>query len=239
MGFGGLSSFISSGVSSHPGRIFLLPAVRPDDLMPWTASADVCFVGQPPRTLNQKMNLPNKLFESIMAGVPVVVSQGNEQCRLTSTEGLGVCADIDDPGAIAAACAGLLCFIAGVAAAHFAERTERTPGTTRSGAGCSLPQAGGMGQRGRGRGPLPGQRARALLRRAALVALPAGGGATSVAARRVHGRRQRRPHAGGPQLRQQPFAASCWWPSVSESCTGFVVAPQGGDGGALPAATRL
>ena len=59
--------------------------------MPWTASADVSFVGQPPRTLNQKMNLPNKLFESIMAGVPVVVSEGNEQCRLTSKEEVGVC----------------------------------------------------------------------------------------------------------------------------------------------------
>ena len=76
--------------------------------MPWTASADVSFVGQPPRTLNQRMNLPNKLFESIMAGVPVVVSEGNEQCRLTSQEQIGVCVDIDDPAAIAAACASLL-----------------------------------------------------------------------------------------------------------------------------------
>jgi len=82
--------------------------VRPDDLMTWTASSDVSFVGQPPRTLNQKMNLPNKLFESIMAGVPVVVSEGNEQCRLTSKEEVGVCVDIDDPAAIAAACADLL-----------------------------------------------------------------------------------------------------------------------------------
>jgi glycosyltransferase involved in cell wall biosynthesis len=54
------------------------------------------------------MNLPNKLFESIMAGVPVVVSEANEQCRLTSAEGIGVCVDIDDPAAIAAACADLL-----------------------------------------------------------------------------------------------------------------------------------
>jgi glycosyltransferase involved in cell wall biosynthesis len=108
MGYGRLESFIADAVAAHPGRIYLLPAVRPDDLMPWTASADVSFVGQPPRTLNQKMNLPNKLFESMMAGVPVVVSEGNEQCRLTADEHIGVCADIDDPAAIAAACAGLL-----------------------------------------------------------------------------------------------------------------------------------
>ncbi len=108
MGYGRLETFIAEAVAAHPGRVYLLPAVRPDDLMPWTASADVAFVGQPPRTLNQRMNLPNKLFESIMAGVPVVVSRGNEQCRLTSEEGVGVCVDIDDPAAIAAACADLL-----------------------------------------------------------------------------------------------------------------------------------
>ena len=108
MGYGRLETFIADAVAAHPGRIYLLPAVRPDDLMPWTASADVSFVGQPPRTLNQRMNLPNKLFESIMAGVPVVVSEGNEQCRLTSEEGIGACVDIDDPRAIAAACAQLL-----------------------------------------------------------------------------------------------------------------------------------
>jgi glycosyltransferase involved in cell wall biosynthesis len=108
MGYGRLETFIAEAVERHPGRIYLLPAVRPDDLMPWTASADVSFVGQPPRTLNQRMNLPNKLFESIMAGVPVVVSEGNEQCRLTRQERIGVCVDIDDPAAIAAASADLL-----------------------------------------------------------------------------------------------------------------------------------
>ena len=108
MGYGRLETFIADAVAKNPGRIYLLPAVRPDDLMPWSASADVSFVGQPPRTLNQKMNLPNKLFESIMAGVPVVVSTGNEQCRLTSDEAIGACVDIDDPAAIAAACAELL-----------------------------------------------------------------------------------------------------------------------------------
>jgi glycosyltransferase involved in cell wall biosynthesis len=108
MGYGRLEAFIAEAVARHPGRIYLLPAVHPDDLMPWTASADVSFVGQPPRTLNQKMNLPNKLFESMMAGVPVVVSEGNEQCRFTTDEGIGSCVDVDDPAAIAAACAELI-----------------------------------------------------------------------------------------------------------------------------------
>jgi glycosyltransferase involved in cell wall biosynthesis len=54
------------------------------------------------------LNLPNKLFESLMAGVPVVVSRGNEQCRLVSAEQVGRCTDIDSPRAIAETLAALL-----------------------------------------------------------------------------------------------------------------------------------
>ena len=108
MGFGRLEGWLREQAARRPGRIVVLPPVPPDDLLPWTASADVTFVGQPPRTLNQRLNLPNKLFESLMAGVPVVVSADNAQCRLTSEEGVGACADIDSPRAIADALASIL-----------------------------------------------------------------------------------------------------------------------------------
>lgn len=108
MGYGRLEGYIGDQARRQPGRVYLLPAVAPDELLEWTASADVSFVGQPPRTLNQKMNLPNKLFESLMAGVPVVVSKGNEQCRLVRAEAVGVCCDVDAPAAVASAIAGLL-----------------------------------------------------------------------------------------------------------------------------------
>lgn len=108
MGYGRLEGYVRDQVRQQPGRVYLLPAVPPDELLEWTASAGVSFVGQPPRTLNQKMNLPNKLFESMMAGVPVVVSNGNEQCRLVIEEAVGVCCDVDSPPAVAAAIARLL-----------------------------------------------------------------------------------------------------------------------------------
>jgi glycosyltransferase involved in cell wall biosynthesis len=108
MGYGRLEGLIKQAVARQPGLVHLLPAVPPDELMPWTASADVSYVGQPPRTLNQRLNLPNKLFESMMAGVPVVVSTANEQCRLVTREGVGACADIDDPRAVARALAALI-----------------------------------------------------------------------------------------------------------------------------------
>ncbi|MBA2556651.1 MAG: glycosyltransferase [Chloroflexi bacterium] len=108
LGYGRLQGFVDDAAAARPGRVYVLPAVPVEELLEWTAGADVSFVGQPPRTLNQRMNLPNKLFESLMAGVPVVVSKGNEQCRLTMAEGVGTCVDIDSPAAIAKAIAALL-----------------------------------------------------------------------------------------------------------------------------------
>jgi glycosyltransferase involved in cell wall biosynthesis len=108
LGFGRLQGFLEEAARAAPVRIRVLPAVHPDQLLSWTAGADVSFVGQPPRTLNQRLNLPNKLFESLMAGVPVVVSKGNEQCRLVAAERVGLCADIDQPADIARALAELL-----------------------------------------------------------------------------------------------------------------------------------
>jgi glycosyltransferase involved in cell wall biosynthesis len=108
LGFGRLQAYLDDAARTHPGRVHVLPAVPPAELLEWVASADVSFVGQPPRTLNQRMNLPNKLFESLMAGVPVVVSRGNEQCRLTTEEGVGRCTDVESPAAIAADLSALL-----------------------------------------------------------------------------------------------------------------------------------
>ncbi len=108
MGYGRLQAYLENAARAWPGRLHVLPAVPVAELLDWTASADVSFVGQPPRTLNHRLNLPNKLFESLMAGVPVVVAEGNEQCRLVTAEHVGSCANIDDPHAIVLALAGLI-----------------------------------------------------------------------------------------------------------------------------------
>lgn len=103
MGYGRLQDYLERAAAADPDRVFVLPAVPVEELLGWTAGADASFVGQPPWTLNHRMNLPNKLFESLMAGVPVVVSTDNEQCRLVTAEGVGACAEISDPAAIAGA----------------------------------------------------------------------------------------------------------------------------------------
>jgi glycosyltransferase involved in cell wall biosynthesis len=108
LGYGRLRAWLADRATERSGRIALVDPVPPTELLALTADADVGFVGQPPRTLNQRLNLANKLFEYIGAGVPVVVASGTAHCRLVTDEELGRCVDVDDPAAIAAAVAGLL-----------------------------------------------------------------------------------------------------------------------------------
>jgi glycosyltransferase involved in cell wall biosynthesis len=55
------------------GRHFTLPARHPDELLGWTAAADVALVPLPPVSVNQRLSSPNKFWEALVAGTPVVV----------------------------------------------------------------------------------------------------------------------------------------------------------------------
>jgi glycosyltransferase involved in cell wall biosynthesis len=64
---------ISEGVAD---RVKILPPVPYKELLSWTASADMGLIVYPPDySQNVQMCLPNKLFEFIMAGLPVLASQ--------------------------------------------------------------------------------------------------------------------------------------------------------------------
>ena len=88
------------------GRIHILEPVSPADLLPWVASADVGVMPNQPRSLNERLSTPNKLFESIAAGLPVVSSDFPERRRiiLEDPQGpLGAVCDPTDPAALAQA----------------------------------------------------------------------------------------------------------------------------------------
>jgi glycosyltransferase involved in cell wall biosynthesis len=55
------------------GRHFTLPAVHPDELPAWVASADVALCTLPPLSYNQRFTLPNKFLEAMAAGTPIVL----------------------------------------------------------------------------------------------------------------------------------------------------------------------
>ncbi len=88
----------------YAGRHFTLPAVHPDELPAWTASADVSLVTLPPISLNQRDSTPNKFWESLLVGTPVVVGPGLEvMARIVGEVGAGVVARSLEPDALAAA----------------------------------------------------------------------------------------------------------------------------------------
>jgi len=84
-------------------RVHLLPPVLPDELLAVTASADVGLVLLEDTCLNHRLALPNKLFEYLAAGVPVLASDLPELRRVVETYRVGCVVDPANPGALAAA----------------------------------------------------------------------------------------------------------------------------------------
>jgi glycosyltransferase involved in cell wall biosynthesis len=88
----------------YAGRHVTLPAVHPDDLLPWTASADVAIVPLPPVSANQRASTPNKFWEAIAAGTPLVIGPGLPvMAALVRAHDLGVVAASLAPDDLAAA----------------------------------------------------------------------------------------------------------------------------------------
>lgn len=85
-------------------RVRFLPPVSYDELLDWTASADLGLTLIPPDgTLNMRTCLPNKLFEYLMAGVPVLTSHMEAVAPLVATYDVGRVVDSLEPADLAAA----------------------------------------------------------------------------------------------------------------------------------------
>ncbi len=83
-------------------RVFMIPAVPYEDLLTWTASADVGLILFPPsHSLNVKYCLPNKLFEYLMSGVPALASGLDAVSDIIKTYGVGRIISSLDPRDIA------------------------------------------------------------------------------------------------------------------------------------------
>ncbi len=108
IGFGELEAGLRAKSVEAPDRIVVRAAVPSGELLEWTAGADVAFVGTPPVTRNQTLTTPNKLFEAVMAGVPVVVAAGTATAALVREHGIGAVVEPWTAPALAAAIAGLL-----------------------------------------------------------------------------------------------------------------------------------
>ncbi len=86
------------------GRHVTLPPVHPDDVRTWAASADVSIIAVPANSVNQRLSTPNKFWESLAAGTPVVLGRDLEVMRsIVEADGLGAVADPADPDDLARA----------------------------------------------------------------------------------------------------------------------------------------
>src|SRR5258708_3538334 len=71
-------------------RVKILPPVPYEELLEWTTSADIgLIVYSPGQSSNVKMCLPNKLFEYLMAGLPVLASPLDAVADVISTYEVG------------------------------------------------------------------------------------------------------------------------------------------------------
>lgn len=92
MGYGPLEGVIQEKAQQQ-STIYFHPAVKPDVLLYYTSSADygVSFIED--ICLNYRYCLPNKIFEYLMAGLPVLTSNLFEMKRLVEEEGIGIVAE--------------------------------------------------------------------------------------------------------------------------------------------------
>jgi glycosyltransferase involved in cell wall biosynthesis len=99
LGFGEMRDRYTSE-AAHPrwaGRVHVLDPVRPAELLPWISSADVGAMPIQPSTLNHRLSTPNKLFECMAAGVPVVASDFPVMKRIVVDDVAGPIGVVCDP----------------------------------------------------------------------------------------------------------------------------------------------
>ena len=110
MGFGNQEQRLRGLVSAppHQGRTFVIDAVPPQELLTWSASSDVMVMCYPPDTENHRYVTPQKLWEAMAAGVPVLASASPGFESVIVATRCGMLCDPTDPADIARALRELL-----------------------------------------------------------------------------------------------------------------------------------
>jgi len=91
MGYGPLESLIEEASKEYK-NIYLHKTVPPEILLDYTSSADFGISTIEDCCLSYRYCLPNKMFEYLMAEIPVVVSNLYEMKRLVESNGIGIVA---------------------------------------------------------------------------------------------------------------------------------------------------
>jgi glycosyltransferase involved in cell wall biosynthesis len=109
LGNGELVPLISDlATERYSGRLHHHPAVPVDELPAWVAGADAGVIAFQPVERNNLLATPNKLFECLAVGVPVVVSAFPEMQRIVEEANVGAVCDPTSPASIADAITNVL-----------------------------------------------------------------------------------------------------------------------------------
>jgi glycosyltransferase involved in cell wall biosynthesis len=108
LGFGSMRPELErlAGEPRFAGRLHVVGPASPEELLSWVAGTDVDVIALQHSTLNHWLCTPNKLWESLAAGVPVVVSDFPVMRRIVAADPsapLGATCDPASPASIAAA----------------------------------------------------------------------------------------------------------------------------------------
>jgi len=91
MGYGEMETYIKE-IAKKESNIYFHPAVSPDILLEYTSSADFGIATIEDSCLSYRYCLPNKMFEYMMAEIPVIVSNLPEMKRIVRGYEVGVVA---------------------------------------------------------------------------------------------------------------------------------------------------
>lgn len=83
-----LKSYVASNCLSD--KVMFLPKMPYLEMMQYTACADVGLTLDKPSNLNYRFSLPNKLFDYLNAGIPVICTDLPEVAKIVQTYNVGV-----------------------------------------------------------------------------------------------------------------------------------------------------
>lgn len=89
-------------------RVHLIDSIPHERLQTYIASADMSLILIQDVCLSYRFCFPNKLLESLLAGLPIVASGLVELKRMVASTGAGLIVDETDPGSIADAMSAIL-----------------------------------------------------------------------------------------------------------------------------------
>jgi glycosyltransferase involved in cell wall biosynthesis len=94
---------ISAALKLLDRRVYFLPAVPQSELLQHSGSANMGIIPYPHSDLNSYYCTPNKLFEYIQAGLPILANDSPELRRFVSDEGFGLVRPMQSVKQLAAA----------------------------------------------------------------------------------------------------------------------------------------